>query len=46
MTAFEEGYDAALRGLKQADNPHDADKSPWSCKRWLAGWLTCIKSRK
>ena len=46
MTAFEQGYYAALHGKKQEDNPHDEDKSPWSRKRWLEGWMAFEKSRK
>lgn len=43
MTPFEKGYKAHMEGKDEYDNPFDKEDSPWSCGRWIKGWL---KSRK
>jgi ribosome modulation factor len=45
MTAFEQGYDAFLRGLNREENPFDKEESPHSLKRWIDGWNKAYRSR-
>lgn len=46
MTAFEQGYDAFLRGLKREENPFDAEKCSFSVKRWIDGWNKAYRARQ
>jgi ribosome modulation factor len=46
MTAFEQGYDAFLRGLNREENPFDAAKCSFSVKRWIDGWNKAYRARQ
>lgn len=45
MTPFEQGYDAFLRGMGRDENPFDSEQSPYSLKRWIAGWNKAYRAR-
>lgn len=46
MTAFEQGYEAFLKGKPQEENPHDKEKSPWSLAAWNRGWQKAQSNRR
>lgn len=46
MTAFEQGYEAFLRGMSRDENPFDKDGAPWSMKRWAEGWNKAYRARQ
>lgn len=46
MTAFEQGYEAFLRGLQRDENPFDKNGCPWSLKRWAEGWNKAYRARQ
>ncbi|MNL15467.1 hypothetical protein D3C87_1364550 [compost metagenome] len=45
MTPFELGYAAFLKGLDRQENPFDAEKCSFSCKRWTEGWNKAYRAR-
>ena len=45
MTAFEQGYAAFLSGTDRKENPFDAEKCSFSCKRWTEGWNKAYRAR-
>lgn len=45
MTAFEQGYEAFIRGQKAEDNPFDLKDYPFTSKRWVDGWKSAQAKR-
>lgn len=45
MTAFEQGYDAFLKGEAEDTNPFNKETSPNSLKRWAEGWARARSDR-
>ena len=46
MTAFEQGYEAFLKGVAKDDCPLDEDTCPKSRVKWLEGWTRAMANRR
>jgi ribosome modulation factor len=46
MTAFEQGYEAFLKGVGKDDNPFDDETCPKSRVKWDKGWIRAQANRR